>query len=771
MQYGFEMQPESEFKKTACILCSINCGLEVQTGGRDGRELVKIRGDRENVSSEGYICNKPARLNHYQMGADRLDTPMRRKPDGTYEPIDWNTAIDEVAAGLARIRGEYGGDKIYFIGGGGQGNHLGGVFSTGLSNVLGVTYQTNALAQEKTGEFWVQGKMFGGGGPHGDFHHAEVAVFLGKNPWQAHGFPRTRKVLREIAKDPDRSMIVIDPALTDSAKMADFHLRGKPGTDAWCVSALIATVVQEGLEDKEFVENHTDGFDVIRPHFERIDIGEYAKVCDVDEELLRTAARRIATAASVSLFEDLGIQQNVHSTTVSYLQRILTVITGNFAKKGAQNIPVQLFSVTQAGKQTTSSGSAGKRQSKVSPVLGSRVIAGLLPCNEVPDEILADHPNRFRAAIIQSTNPVHAYADSPRMREAISSLEFSVVIDVAMTETARLASYVLPASSQFEKHECTFFSVEFPRNHFHLRHPIVDPLPGTLTEAEIHTRLIEALGGLDPSDVEALRTALKSGRQPFAFTFMALMGKKPQLFGVAPSLLYRTLGPTLNGGKSAEAAPFWAMCHQFAQNKTQYAKNAGFEGSVWDIGEAMFEALLNSESGFVYTDSGDYSDSWERVGYPDKRIRLHLTELFPQVEHLDASPLEETNGFPFILSAGNRRRSTANTIIRDASWDTKGTIASLHMNPSDARALQVVDGDIVKVTTQTGSATTYVELTEIQREGTIALPNGIGLHYRNAEGDDVRVGVAPNELTDGARRDFFAGTPWHKYVPARVEKV
>ena len=198
-----ELQVNGEFKKSSCTLCSINCGLEIKTGGKDKRELLKIKGDKDNPASEGYLCNKAARLNHYQMGADRLNTPMRRKADGSYEPVDWDTAIREVAVGLKRITQQYGGEKILFIGGGGQGNHLGGAYSDGLLKALGVKYRTNSLAQEKTGEFWVNGKMFGGG-PHGDFEHAEVSVFIGKNPWQTHGFPQTRKVLQEIQKNPNR---------------------------------------------------------------------------------------------------------------------------------------------------------------------------------------------------------------------------------------------------------------------------------------------------------------------------------------------------------------------------------------------------------------------------------------------------------------------------------------------------------------------------------------------------------------------------------------
>src|SRR6185436_18090512 len=101
-----------------------------------------------------------------------------------------------------------------------------------------------------------------------------------------------------------------------------------------------------------------------------------------------------------------------------------------------------------------------------SPVGGHRIITGLVPANVIPDEILTDHPKRFRAMLVESANPAHSLADSKRMREALEALECLVVIDVAMTETAKLAHYVLPAPSQYEKWEAAFFNLEFPNNTF-----------------------------------------------------------------------------------------------------------------------------------------------------------------------------------------------------------------------------------------------------------------------------------------------------------------
>src|SRR5262249_14971338 len=104
----------SNWKASACILCECNCGLEVELGGEGGRHLVRLRGDKRHPASRGYACEKAHRLDHYQHGRDRLTTPLRRRTDGTFEAIDWDTAIREVAARLAAVRNTYGGDTIFY---------------------------------------------------------------------------------------------------------------------------------------------------------------------------------------------------------------------------------------------------------------------------------------------------------------------------------------------------------------------------------------------------------------------------------------------------------------------------------------------------------------------------------------------------------------------------------------------------------------------------------------------------------------------------------
>ena len=150
-----------EWKSTACILCECNCGVEVQLGGDDGRHLVKVRGDDAHPASKGYACEKAHRLDFYQNGPHRLTKPLRRRSDGSFEEIDWDTAIAEVAARLSAVRNEHGGDTIFYYGGGGQGNHLPAIYNSATRAALGSIHRSSALAQEKTQEFWVARKMVG----------------------------------------------------------------------------------------------------------------------------------------------------------------------------------------------------------------------------------------------------------------------------------------------------------------------------------------------------------------------------------------------------------------------------------------------------------------------------------------------------------------------------------------------------------------------------------------------------------------------------------
>jgi anaerobic selenocysteine-containing dehydrogenase len=744
-----------EWQPTACVLCACNCGIEVQTAGG---AITRVKGDRAHPASKGYACEKAQRLAYYQSNP-RLLSPMRRTVDGRYEEVDWDTAISEVAARLGRVRDEHGGQSIFYYGGGGQGNHLGGAYSRATRTALGVRYSSNALAQEKTGEIWIDAHLFG----HvthtaPDFERAQVAVFVGKNPWQAHGFPHARPTLKAIAADPARSLIVIDPRRTETADLADIHLRVRPGGDAFLLSAMLAVLVQEDMLDHGFLDEHAQGHEQVIAAVRDLDADAYSERAGVDPAMTRDAARRIGTADSVSILEDLGIQQAPHSTLNSYLEKLLWGLTGNFARPGCINLHTQFSPGGLVGRSRES-----KRRT---PGTGERVIGGMFPAAAIPDAVLTDDPARFRAAIVESSNPVHSLPDSPRMREAMAALEFSVVIDITMTETAQCADYVLPAPTQYEKYECTFFNLEFPENVFQLRAPVVPAPDGPLPEPEIHRRLVRALGTLSGDDLAGLRDAADEGLDAYAAAFAARLAERPHLAGCAAVVLYETLGPTLADG-AASAAALWGAAQMCGATYPESVRAAGFSGEGAALGNALFEAVLREKRGFVFSvDDHEVNWDWIRRARPTGLLDLAIPELLDELASLEDEDEPADPDFPLILSAGERRSNTAQTLMRDPAWRKRDPHGALRISPADAEPLGLVDGALVEVVTPRGRCTTPVEITDMMRAGNISLPNGLGL--ANGPGGPV-TGVPPNELTSSDRRDWLAGTPWHKHVPARIE--
>ncbi|MGI9613600.1 MAG: molybdopterin-dependent oxidoreductase [Acidimicrobiales bacterium] len=743
--------------KTACVLCSCNCGVEVRL---DERTITRVKGNKAHVGSKGYTCEKALRIDHYQNAVDRLTSPLRRRADGSYEEVDWDTAIAEVAARLTEVRDTHGGDKILYYGGGGQGNHLVGAYGAATRRALGITRRSNALAQEKTGEAWVDGRMVG---THTtpDFHHAEVGLFLGKNPWHSHGIPEARRTIKAMSADPERALIVVDPRRTETADLADHFLQVIPGTDAFCVAALGAVIVQEGRTADAWLADNTVGSEAVVEALAEVPIADYAARCGIDEEQLRETARRIADASSFTILEDLGVEMAPNSTLVSYLQKLLWALTGNFAKEGGVNTHssfVPLFSYGTAGNEPRD------------PVTDSQIISGLMQCNEIAASVLTDHPERLRAMFIESANPVHSLADSPAFRRAMRELDFSVVIDVAFTETAREADYVLPASSQYEKVETTFFGGEFPDNVMYVRPPLLEPLDGTLAEPEIHARLIRELGVYTDDDVEPLKAAAAEGRAAWAAALAEAGAERPELAGIAPVIMYETLGPTLPTG-TAGAAPLWFSAQQCAMRYPDAVRAAGFEGDGQALGDALFDALLSSDDGVVFT-RHEHDDAWSLVRTPEQKIQLEIGELLDDLRDLAGRPATYTTAdFPFVLAAGERRSFTANTIVRDPGWRKIDADGSLRMNPTDAGELGVDDGSRVRVVTRSGAAEAVVETTDTLQRRHITLPNGMGLDYPGDDNEAKATGVSPNELTAQDWRDHIAGTPWHKHVPARVEPI
>ena len=474
----------NEWQKTSCVLCFNNCGLEVIT---EGSKIVKVRGEKENPRSQGYLCRKGANIAYFQNNPERLRFPLKRVGD-RFERISWGQALDEIAAKLREIVQTNGPRSLAYMGGGGQGCHFEAAFGVRFLNGLGSKNHYSPLAQELTGFFWVGGKAYGRQNMHlfPDISPSDFLVFWGANPMVSHDIPNAPLVLRNKKKEPGFLMAVVDPRVTETAKLADIHLRLRPGTDALLFKAMIKILLTEGLVAKDYLVANVNGFEAIRGWFDDVDVEENCRVCELDSNAVREFTRLFATRKT-ALRSDLGILMGRHSTLNSYLELILLALTGRIGAKGGN---VFLGHLMPMGSHTP------EEDPKTWKTVMTNIpsIMGVSPPNVLPEEIDNDHPQRIRALIVSGSNPLRSYADTRVYEKAFAKLDLLVTIEVAMSETAVLSHYVLPARSGYEKWDGTFFQWGYPDYYFDMRRPVVQPDGEQVEEATIFVELAQRLG-------------------------------------------------------------------------------------------------------------------------------------------------------------------------------------------------------------------------------------------------------------------------------------
>lgn len=743
-------------RKSVCILCYVNCGIDVEI--EDGL-MKRVKGDKDNPKSLGYICQKAGRLPYYANDrALRLTSPLKRNAQGQFEEISWDVAISEIAEKLNAIRATGSEQAFGYYGGGGQGSVMGGVFSQALRGAMGNGPNFSALSQEKTGDFWVNGRMFGAQNCHTaeDVHGAELTVILGCNPWMANGFVRARDAMTAIGKDTARKMIVIDPRRTEVADLADLHLALRPGTDAYLLGALLAMIVARGGEDPVFLAARTTGWEEVRASLATVPIDAWLAASDISRDQAETAVSLILGAASMTVRADVGVQQSRNSTLNAYFEKLLFLVTGNFLRPGCNGLHTWLAPMW-----------GHSRPGAVDLATGQERIAGLSPPNDIPKSILTDHPDRVRAMFIDSGNPANTVTDTAAVEKALSSLELLVVIEVAMTESARLADYVLPACNQFERWENTLFTFEYPHNVFQLREPLFEPLPGTLPEPEIYVRILHAMGVMPAQEkLDALRDLAAADRSAFAEAFAEMQNQDRNTRFLAPAILYETLGKTLPPGAAATAV-WWPAAHHCANTSRQAVIGAGFEGEGSDLGEALFEAMVTRRSGVVFTHER-HEDLWRLVRHQDGRVHLAIPEMFDWMAGLDVADAAPDPDYPIMLIGGQRRHYNANQAIRDPRWRKTDPAGALHMHPDDLATAKGVPGGWMAVITRVGRIVVRVESDPRLRQGQASLPHGFGQIYDTPKGR-VTIGPRLNMITMTEDCDPIARTPHHKNVAIRVE--
>jgi anaerobic selenocysteine-containing dehydrogenase len=741
----------TEWNKTTCILCAVNCGLEVQT---EGNRITNVRPDRESPRSKGYACRKGLSIAYFQDHAQRLTHPLK-KVGNTFERISWDQAITEIAAKLKELVGTHGPKCLAYMGGGGQGCHFEAAFGVRLLRALGSRYHYSALAQELTGFFYVQGEAFGRQYLHTfpDLERTNILVLWGSNAWRSHGMLRARPEIQRLSKDPDKLLVVIDPCKTDTTIRANIHLTPRPGTDALLLKSMIAILLEDRIYDEEFVTEHTTGFPEILRLFGNFDVEEALRVCGLDEGEVRHLVHLLA-GNSCSFRSDLGLLMGRSSTLNSYLEMILVNLLGCVGLEGGN---VFLGHLVPLGSHTPIDDPGNWRTAATD----FPAIMGTYPPNVMPEEILDDGPDRLRAAIVSGSNPLRSYADTSAFERAFKQLDLLVTIEVAMTETAALSHYVLPAKSAYEKWDASFFSWHYPEYYFHMRRPLCQPIGEPREEAEILTHLADTLG-LIPDYPAELKNLAATDRMRYGMALMNYIAENPGAADMLPFIVARTLGPAVD---SSALSLLWAILARYCQTAGPKLLRAGYTPSPM-LADELFEKIRTTPGDILLGVQDRENNLSENIKTPDGKVHLHIPSLDEWVEEINpADELKalENRNYSMVLVAGERTDFNANSLMRNPEW-TGGTRAcAMRMHPDDARELGLETGMAALIETEAGSLEVPVEVSDRPPRGVVIIPHGFGLDYCGSAD-----GVNVNHLTPARNRDRLAGTPLHRFVPCRI---
>lgn len=742
------------WKKTGCVLCAQNCGLEVQV---EDNRIVKVRGDRDNPRSQGYCCKKGLSIAHYAHHADRLQYPLKKVGD-RHVRISWEQATQEIAGKLLAIKEKYGAKAFAYVGGGNVGGQMEVGMGLRLLSLLGSRYYYSSLAQEFSNVFWVDGRVAGKQGLTSvpDAHRADTLAAWGWNGWMSHQAPRTRNLIKDFARDPHKKLIVIDPRLSETARYADIHLALRPGTDTILLKGIISIILDRGWEDKQFIAEHVNGWEEVKPLLEGFDARRgVEEVCKLNYEEVVEVARLLAQTKSC-IHQDLGIYMNRNSTVNNYLLHILRAITGRFCVEGGQIFPAFLYPMgSNSDEKDPRTWRTVKEQ--MFPVMGA------FPPAILPSEISNDHPERIRAVIVSACNPLRSYPDTLAYERAFQALGLSVCIDVAYTETARLCDYVLPSVSYMESYDTTCFSYSYPEFYFQMRRPVLEPIsPEAKEGAAIMLELAKAMGFM-PDLPDSLYEAGKKGITNYLGAFSKYLKENPAHLKLAPLILGETLGKALG---SVNQALIVGLLMNSRKEFKAGAVAMGYPPEVTMV-EEMFKDILAHPEGLILAKFP--GDNFSMLATEDKKLNIKIEELFAPLREAtiekELEALKMPEDFPMILHAGLHHETVANTMLRNPEWREGSRWHTMLIHEADAKRLGLKDGDLARIITKASEAEIEVEISPHAAEGCVYIRHGGGLIYAGK-----KAGVNVNELVHSTDRDEM-GTPMHRRIPCRVEPI
>ena len=734
-----------------CPFCEATCGLEIET---EGRKVVSVRGDSEDVFSRGFICPKAYGIKELHEDPDRLTTPLIRR-DGELVEASWDEAFEEIDRRLSPILADHGRNAVAaYIGNPNAHNLSALLYGPVWLRALGSQNVYTASTVDQMPKQVSAGLMFGTllSVPVPDVDRCEHLLLLGANPLVSNGSlltaPDMRGRLRGI-RERGGKVVVIDPRRTRTAEEADEHHFIRPGADALLLAAMAATIVEEGLEDTAVLARHVRGLEDARRFVREFTPESVAGVCGIEAGEIRRMARELAAARRAAVYARIGTCTQEFGTLASWLVDVLNVLTGNLDREGGALFP--RAAVGQKNSSGPGGGGRGVRFGRwTSRVRGLPEFFGELPVSVLAEEIETPGEGQVRALITAAGNPLVSTPNSGRLERAVEGLDFMLSIDIYVNETTRHADVILPAPEPLEKshYDAAFYQLS-ARNIANFSPAVFER--EAPAEWELYMRLAGILAGQGPNgDVDAFDDMVI---QTLIQREVGMEGSR--VAGRDPAELLTELEPRRGPERVLD----------FLLRTGPYGDGFGA-----DPDGLTLDVLERSPHG---VDLGPLAPRVPEVlRTPSGKIELAPEAIVGDMDRVREAMARRRNG-GFVL-IGRRQLRSNNSWMHNLPALVKGKErCTLYVHPGDAVQLGLADGAYASVSSASGAIEVPVEVTDEIMPGVVSIPHGWG-HDADGVRMDVasaHAGVNSNVLADEAQVEPLSGNAVLNGIPVEVSAL
>jgi anaerobic selenocysteine-containing dehydrogenase len=689
--------------------------------------LTQLRPDRDHPLSRGYACPKGIAMTDIQNDPDRVIYPLRRTGGpGEFERVSWEEAMSDIAARLRAIVDVRGPESVgWYMGNPGAFSYSHTLWVKGFLDGLGSPHYYTAGSQDVNNRFAASALLYGSPllVPIPDLRRTDFLLMVGANPLVSHGSvlsaPRVREQLNDVVARGGR-VVVIDPRRSETARAYE-HVPIRPDADAWLLLSMLHVIFAEDLVDRDFVERHATGAEALAARARDFPPERAEEVTGIPATRVGELARAFASAGSAAAYGRTGSCLGRFGTLVAYLLDGLNAITGNLDRPGGAVFgrpPIALDDIAEkAGLDTY--GKVRSRFGDFPDVIGN------LPATLLPKEITTPGQRQIRAFFVSAGNPVLSVPDGAALERAFDELDLMVSLDFYVSDTSRHADYVLPATTFLEREDVPVALMGFFSTPFMQVTKAVVPPRG---EARQEWRVIDDLSrriGVAPYSLAPLRRLARLGIR------------------VSP---WRLIDAVLRMGPAGD----WFGLRR---------------------GGLSLKKVARSPHGIVLDDHIATEVLPGRLRHGDKRVHVGDPAALAEIDRM-----ESLNGsapeFPLRLIGLRELRSHNSWMHNSPLLMRGGRTHALRIHPGDAAAAGLADGDLARISSESGAVETPVTVTDEMTPGTVALPHGWG-HRGGWRLANEAGGANVNQLapSDPERLERLAGMAHLNGIPVRVETI